>query len=144
MATAWSEIEADFQKRVKDTVSECETKAQSCAVRASNQLRNAALSVLRGARSGKRYKKPGSSSRYTASAPGEPPAVRTGTLRRSWGLIAKGDSKKGSYTAGIYTDVKYANYLEEGTGKMSARPYRDAIIEKAQPKIESIFNSLTK
>ena len=65
---------------------------------AANELRNAAMQVLRGQRSGRRYKVPGTYRRqrdktdgkmkngryYTASAPGEPPAVRTGVFRNSW------------------------------------------------------------
>lgn len=146
MATVWAEIEQDFQKRVQDTVKDAQSKAQSCAVRAANQLRNSALKVLRGSRSGRVYKKPGVSTRYTASAPGEPPAVRTGKLRQSWGVLAQGNVKSGSYKPGIYTDVEYAEMLDEGTpgGRIAPRPFRDRIIEDATPAIEDIFQELTR
>ena len=80
---------------------------------------------------------------YTASAPGEPPAVRTGMLRMSWGMKAEGDGK-GNYTAGIYTDVPYAEDLDTGTpgGKIKPRPYKDKIIETAKPKVVSVFAEL--
>lgn len=139
----WDDIEANVQKCVQQTVKECETKAKSCAVRAANQLRNAALNVLRGQRSGKRYKKPHTNTYYTASAPGEPPAVRSGKLRMSWGMKAEGNGKE-TYTAGIYTDIPYAENLDEGTpgGKIKPRPYKEKIIETAKPKVLQIFSEL--
>ena len=53
-------------------------------MRAVNAIRNAELEVLRGKRSGRVYRKPHTKSHYTASAPGEPPARRTGNLRLNW------------------------------------------------------------
>ena len=139
----WSDIERDMQSRIQQTVKETQSKAKSCAVRASNALRNAELNVLRGQRSGRRYRKPGVSTYYTASAAGEPPAVRTGMLRMSWGIKAEGDGK-GNYTAAIYTDTKYAKMLEEGTSRMKPRPYKEKIIEKAKPTVIQIFSELKK
>lgn len=145
MEINWSKVEADMQRRIQQTVNETKTKAKSCAVRASNELRNAALNVLRGQRSGRRYKKPGTKATYTASAPGEPPAVRTGMLRMSWGMNATGDGK-GDYTAGIYTDVPYAEKLDKGTpgGKIAPRPFKEKIIETARPKVVQIFSDINK
>ena len=138
-----SQIEADMQKRIQQTVKETNNLAKSCAVRASNELRNAALNVLRGQRSGRVYKKPHTKATYTASAPGEPPAVRTGMLRMSWGTKATGDGK-GNYAAGIYTDVPYAEKLDEGTpgGKIAPRPYKQRIIDAAKPRVIQIFSTL--
>lgn len=143
MENNWSDIEKDMQDRIRQTIRETDTKAKSCAVKAANQLRNAALSVLRGQRHGRHYKKPGTKTYYTASAPGEPPAVRTGMLRMSWGMKAVGDGK-GNYTAGIYTDVPYAEYLDEGTpsGKIAPRPFKQKIIDIARPKVVQIFSQL--
>lgn len=143
MEINWSKQEAEVQKRIKEAVRDANTKAKSCAVRASNHLRNAALNVLRGQRSGRRYKKPHTNTYYTASAPGEPPAVRSGMLRMSWGMKAEGDGK-GNYTAGIYTDVPYAEDLDDGTpgGKIKPRPYKEKIIETAKPKVVSVFSEL--
>lgn len=136
-------MEADMQARIRQEVKDAETLAKFCAVRASNELRNAALNVLRGQRSGRVYKKPHSNATYTASAPGEPPAVRTGMLRMSWGMKAVGDGK-GTYTAGIYSDVPYAEKLDEGTphGKIKPRPFKEKIIETAKPRVIQIFSAL--
>ena len=142
MDIKWTEVDKEMKVRVKQIMGEVETRAKSCAVRASNELRNSALFVLRGQRSGKRYKKPHTKrAYYTASAPGEPPAVRTGMLRMSWGMKAIGDGK-GTYTAGIYTDVPYAETLESGNSRVKARPYRQKVIERAAPKVTAIFKEL--
>ena len=69
---------------VKDQVENINRKVVSRGVRAVNALRNAELEVLKGQRSGKVYRKPFSKATYTASAPGEPPARRTGNLRLHW------------------------------------------------------------
>ena len=138
----WRDLDADFRERVKDAVSNTATKAQSCAVRASNEMRTVAIKfVLNGKRNGREYRRPGGRSTYHASAPGQPPAPRTGVLRFSWSISTTGDGK-GHFVAGIYSDVPYANYLEEGTSKMAPRPFREAIIKKAEPRVRRIFNEL--
>lgn len=137
--TNWSQVNAAFQDRVKEAVKDTKQEAAARAVRASNELRNAALNVLRGQRTGRVYRKPHTKhATYTASAPGEPPAVRTGILRMSWSIRATGDSK-GNITAGINTDVKYAPILDEGGGHIAPRPFKEPIIEKAKPAVVSIF-----
>lgn len=142
MEVKWTEVDRAMNARVKQMVREVETKAKASAVRASNELRNSALFVLKGQRSGKRYKKPHTKrAYYTASAPGEPPAVRTGMLRMSWGMKAVGNGK-GTYTAGIYSDVPYAEELENGNSRIKQRPYRQQIIERAKPKVTAIFKEL--
>lgn len=126
---------------------------------AANELRNSALIVLRGQRSGRRYKVPGTYRRqrdkvtgkmrngryYTASAPGEPPAVRTGTFRLSWQPEAH--SMFGSYISRISSDARTDNgqhnlgeILENGTSRMAPRPHHDRILKHAEDKIFRIYN----
>lgn len=136
----------------------------SRAHRSANELRNASQLVLRGQRHGRRYTVPGTGSmkynkrnhtaqitykKYTASAPGEAPAVRTGAFRMSWKPNVYID-----YTSGSYATVsqvistqrtdngKYllGEILEEGTGRMAPRPHHQAIQTKALPKILKIYN----
>ena len=137
----FQQMEADMQARIQQEIKDTDTLAKSCAVRASNELRNAVLNVLRGQRSGRVYRKPHSKATYRASAPGEPPAVRTGMLRMSWGMKAVGDGK-GTYTAGIYSDVPYAEKLDEGTphGYIKPRPFKEKTIEAARPRVLRIFS----
>ena len=68
---------------VEVTVKDIRSAVQNRTYRASNELRNAALHVLRGKRSGRLYRVPNTKQKYRASAPGEPPAARTGAFRLS-------------------------------------------------------------
>ena len=142
MEITWKEQEKAMQNRIRMTVKETENRAKSCAVRAANEMRNSAMYILKGQRSGRRYKKPHTKSYYTASAPGEPPAVRPGMLRMSWSIRAEGDGR-GNYTAGIYTDVPYAEGLDRGNRRVKPRPYEKAVIERAKPKIVEIFKTMS-
>ena len=131
---------------------------RSRSYEAANELRNSALIVLRGQRSGRRYKVPGThrlqmdkatgkkrhGRYYTASAPGEPPANRTGTFRNSWQPTSH--EVFGSHISRITSDVRtdggnhnLGQILEEGTSRMAPRPYHDRIVEHAMPKIKRIY-----
>lgn len=143
----------------KTVTTEVQHQMERRSYLAANELRNSALLVLRGQRSGRRYKIPGTHRRqrdkatgkmkngryYTASAPGEPPAVRTGTFRNSWQPVAQ--KVFGSYISRIESEARTDNgrhnlgeILENGTGRMKPRPYHDKILEKAEPKIVRIYD----
>lgn len=155
---------------IEDAVENVRKQVKRRTYLAANELRNSALIVLRGQRHGERYKIPGTYRRqldkdpakdpsewkkkrgryYTASAPGEPPAVRTGTFRNSW-QVSQGGVKElyGSYFARIESDLKtdggeylLGEILEDGTpgGKMAPRPYVEKTLEKAEPKIYRIYS----
>ena len=134
-------MKIDLEGAVNEIVEEITYQAKSRAFRAANELRNSALTVLRGKRSGRVYKRPFSKSKYTASAPGEPPAMRTGNLRMSWRPQSASERIGNTVIIkpAITTEVKYAPYLEEGTDRMAPRPFEDPIIEKAMPRISQIF-----
>jgi hypothetical protein len=135
-------MEIDLKGKINDLFNQVSQGAKSRGYRAANVLRGASLEVLRGQRGGKIYRKPFTKkATYQASAPGEPPAVRSGTLRRSWQPRAQSEKEGGSVTVhpAIWTDVKYAPILQEGSPKMEPRPFEEPIIEKAKPEIEAIF-----
>lgn len=147
-------------EEIANTVStQVKSQMEGRSYRAANEMRNAALNVLRGQRSGRRYKVPGTHRRqrdkatgkmrrgryYTASAPGEPPAMRTGAFRLSWQPTAL--VVYGSYISRIESDLRTDNegytlgeILEDGTGRMAPRPYQDQILEQAEPKILKIYS----
>lgn len=148
-------------KAIEDAVEGIKKQVEARSYQAANELRNSALVILRGSRSGRVYKVPGTYRRqrdkisgkmkngryYTASAPGEPPAMRTGTFRRSWQPTAK--ALFGSYISRIESDVRTDNgkyllgeILEDGTpgGKMAPRPHHERILKHAEPKIVRIYS----
>ena len=45
---SWSAVDSRFRASVREQVQEAQSKAVSCSVRASNELRNASLKVLQG------------------------------------------------------------------------------------------------
>lgn len=127
---------------VDDTVKKVNREAASRGTRAVNAIRNAELEVLRGKRSGRVYRKPHTKSHYTASAPGEPPARRTGNLRLNWnGTVESSSTGSGLLvTAVLESQERYSTYLENGTRRMAPRPFKQPISEKAMPEIERIYH----
>lgn len=128
---------------VQEQVAEINRKVVSRGVRAVNAIRNAELEVLKGQRSGKVYRKPYTKrATYTASAPGEPPARRTGNLRMHWnGQVKSGQTSRNgtSIIAELESQERYATALEYGTTKMAPRPFVERIKEKAAPEIRKIY-----
>jgi hypothetical protein len=109
----------------------------------ANELKH---SVLRGPRSGRMYRLPGRGNLwYQASAPGQPPAFRTGAMNDSV-----------SYTVGVYghrilgrvgaldtLGRPYPRYLEGGTTRMQPRPWLRKTMLRLTPRVGSILNGRT-
>jgi hypothetical protein len=161
---AASRIEIDTHK----TVGEIKQELKSRAFRAGTQLFNASQIVLRGQRSGRRYRMPNTGPNrnrrhrdkttgrmvsgvyYTASAPGEAPANRTGAFRSSWHQRVYADESEHEMT--IHTTIE-SNYsvngkllgdiLEDGTrdGRIAPRPYKDKVKDRAAPTVRKIYKS---
>lgn len=137
-------MEVGFKQVHQKVLQTVEQQIESRTVRAANVLKKYSNKVLSnsGGRSGKVYRKPHTNrATYTASAPGEPPALRSGELRRSWRPLPYAEMSGGDkvYTPGIHTDVVYAPMLENGTKKMAARPFQDEIKNQAWPEVKQIF-----
>lgn len=67
--------------------------------------------------------------RYRASAPGEPPAVRTGALRASISEPRVG--REGRFLVGrLDITAPYAGYLERGTPRIAPRPFARRAVEE--------------
>lgn len=64
---------------------------------------------------------------YRASAPGEPPAIRTGVLRNSFFVTV--EKAENGYQAVVRTTVTYANDLEYGTERIDPRPFLDPALK---------------
>lgn len=137
-------VSVPLDKVTGEYVKHIESQLEGRAYRGANELRNAALLVLRGQGGGRSYRVPGTKRRYTASAPGQPPAVRTGSLRNSWQPSAH--AVMGSYISRVRSDVRTDNgqynlsdLLENGTSKMAPRPHHDRILEKAEGPVTRIY-----
>ena len=83
---------------------------------------------------------------YRASAPGEPPAVRTGAFRLSWGTHVHVEKQGVHFKAVAAIESKeragghlLGEMLENGHGHTAPRPYKQRIIDKALPKIKEIY-----
>ena len=89
---------------------------------------------LTGARRGREYRIPGTDSTYTASAPGESPAKRTGALASSIRYDV-------SATLGrVGTDNEYAKPLETGTARIEPRPFVEPAAANSAAEIERIMS----
>jgi len=104
---------------------------------AVNEVRNVTLDTLSGTRSGRTYKVPGTGRTYTASAPGEPPAVATAELRQN--IDTKIEAEGKTIAGYVGTDKIQGKMTELGTKNIAARPWLRVSFEKAMPKIRGIF-----
>ena len=116
---------AAVQEEVKKRVDRTKQQVDSKMLQGANELRNAALTVL---------------ANPSPSAPGNPPGVRSGNLRRNWNMYISGSGGNGVF--GISSGMHYSGYLEHGTSKMAARPYVEKIKESAMPEIVALFSEL--
>ncbi|EOS47358.1 hypothetical protein C809_02234 [Lachnospiraceae bacterium MD335] len=144
-----------IQMKVSEVKANVNRQVKSRAVRAVNVMRTAEKQVLKGQRSGRKYRKPYTGSKtkeerkksgykprmYTASAPGEAPARRTGTLRLHWnGDMETRDTSSGmEVIAVLESGEKYAAMLENGTSNIAPRPFVEKIKKNAEPEIRKIY-----
>ena len=91
---------------------------------------------FQGAKSGKTYTR--GSKTHTSSAPGQSPAVDTGTLRRSVGHEVLASAQGGRAT--VFANTEYALALEEGKGKLKGpRPFVSTLGTKYLSRIRAAF-----
>lgn len=144
---AWVNASRVIGDTVATTLNGVQREVSARAYKASNELRNASLYVLRGARSGKVYRVPNTGKKYKASAPGEPPAVRTGIFRLSWGTHIHVE-KSGTGFRAVSSIESHeraggrllGEMLENGHGSVAPRPYKQKVIDRALPKIKAIYS----
>ena len=135
-------VERAVRAKVSEMTENINRKVISRGTRAVNAIRSAELRILKGQRSGKEYRKYPYKSKYRASAPGEPPARRTGALRLHWnGRVKSENSANGgvAVVAELESQEPYAGYLESGTRDMAPRPFVEKIKEEAAPEIRKIY-----
>lgn len=72
-----------------------------------------------------------------ASAPGQPPHLRTGRLKTSIAYEVTESSR--GVEARVGTNVQYALHLELGTSRMAARPFLRPALANSRAAIERIL-----
>ena len=144
-------ISAEFEAVWKGMQDSIKQQMMHRAYTGSQELRTAAVdNVLKNQGGGRRYRVPSTKSYYTASAPGQPPANRTGHFRMSWHPNAKiGAGGSGfSVISEIENNVRVGKkgyllgeLLEDGTSRMAPRPHHDKIKEAALPELMKIYSA---
>lgn len=123
---------AEVQRYIKQIPKNVKKEVKARGKNAAQEILAAEKAVLNGTGSGRVY---GS---HVASAPGEPPAKWTGNLRGSFKPVVTDEGM--TVKVGVRSGVKYASYLEDGTRRMAARPFRDRVLEKAYPRVLAIYS----
>lgn len=100
-------------------------------------------------RTGRTYFVPGTKTPYTASAPGEVPAVREGHYRDSWEATKAFDTTRGVAAAAV-SNLATENgepiglLLEDGTQHMEPRPHLRESINRAGPQVDAMVEQLRR
>lgn len=136
-----------FEVACEQIMESIKSQVISRGYRVSNQIRNAVMRTLKGQGHGRVYRVPGSmGAYYTASAPGEVLAVRTGAYRASWkprteitpsgsgvtvNSICESEHEVNGYVLGAL--------LEDGTSKMTPRPHVEKITKQTEKTAMKIY-----
>ena len=147
-----------YKIHIKEITAEIEHNFEEAMKKAVYRVHREMTQILSGSRSGRQYPKPGTrpgelegtsrgegrkpqkTSYYTASAPGEAPAVRLGDLRTSYRPIVE---RKGFRAVGkVGTPLKYGPMLEHGTSRMAPRPHLKPAFERSKTEWEKYFEDL--
>jgi|SRR5690625_3859441 len=89
--------------------------------------------VLVGERGGRWYQVPGTKRMYRASSPGEPPASRTGDLRRSY-KVGPVEGQSPHFSVKVGSELPYARYLETNLNRKHLEP----AVKLAEPELLQI------
>jgi len=137
-------VEVVFKSYLKEVQKKINRIAKERMLEAVDEVRNKTLLKLTGNRSGRTYYVPGTKKAYTASSPGEPPAIATGALRQS--IKGKVEGEGRAIVGMVGTDQKYGPMLEFGTHKgkhqILPRPWLRKSFEESQAKVKEIFTRI--
>ena len=134
-------VEVVFHDNLKEVMKKIDETSKARMLESVNEVRNKTLETLSGSRSGVVYKVPRTNRTYTASAPGEPPAVMTGELRQSIksGIEGEGDKLMGF----VGTEKKHGPMMEFGTRRgIAPRPWLRKSFEQSEAKMKEIFTRI--
>lgn len=131
-------IKIEFKRNLDKVLDSLDNIAGQRMAEACIHVQNKTKEKLSGDRSGRTYRVPGTKKTYTASAPGEPPAVMTGQLRSSikYRIVGELQVLRGE----VGSELKKAPMLEFGTRKMAARPFLRPTFQEELPEIKNILS----
>lgn len=95
----------------------------------ANQIKDDVVLSFGTSPAGRKYKR--GKKYHVASVKGSPPNVDTGTLKASLNV-----QPSGFLSYEIRVGTKYAQWLEEGTDKMGARPFFSPVLKAWEGKLE--------
>ena len=127
----------ELEIAISESIFEINQEASARANQGLRIMQNTAYEVLGQDGTGRSYGK------HIASAPDEPPAPDTGSLRGDWQrqkLAAPNGMGKGiRITLRLKSKMEYAKYLDPGTRYIAKRPYVKPIEDKARPAVVALF-----
>lgn len=119
---------------------ELEREFEKAILKSAIRVHREVVYLLKGSRTGKMYKVPGTKRTYQASAPGESPAQRLGHLRTSYKYIVEDNGMDAKGYVG--SPLEYSHFLEYGTYKMKPRPHLRVAFQNSKSDIEKYFKDL--
>lgn len=131
-----SGIQIVLDSHIAEAISKINGVARERMLLAVQEVRDVTVETLSGPRHGRTYYVPGTKRAYTASSPGEPPAVATAGLRQSINGVVEHEGLVGL----VGTELAYGPMLEFGTSKMAPRPWLRVAFEKTEAKVKEIFS----
>lgn len=129
-----SSVEVEFSSNMEQVRTQINNMCVEKVTGATIHLQNQVKKTLTGSRSGKQYKIPHTSRKYTASKPGEAPAVRIGDLLNSIKYNIK--RSQSEVLGAVGSDLKKAIWLETGTSNIEARPFLVKTFEKERRELK--------
>ncbi len=130
-------VEVEFSSNMEQVKTQINNLCVERVTGATIHLQNQVKKNLTGSRSGKQYKIPHTSRKYTASKPGEAPAVRTGDLLNSIKYNVK--RSQSEVLGAVGSDLQKAIWLEAGTSHMEARPFLLKAFEKERRELKRMM-----
>lgn len=106
------------------------------------EVRNEVLRTISKKGTGREYYVPGTKTKYTASAPGEPPVEATSQLIQ----YMNGPSATRVYTDGksvkgeVGTELMKGLFLEKGTSKMAPRQWLEPSFDNSLDRVKEILS----
>lgn len=124
--------------RPEELIQQIDDTIQKRMITAVNVVKTEAIQLLSQQGTGRQYRVPGTKDTwYTASSPGQPPAVAIGDLKKSIDTNVSDDGFIGE----VGTSKDYGMMLQFGTRNILPRPWLDVAFNNSLYQIVNIFST---